>query len=46
METLEDDAFPMGETVSNIGEVNTRVARVHRQVSPCLHAEAMATMLV
>jgi hypothetical protein len=27
--TLEDDAFPMGETISNIREVVTRVTRVH-----------------
>ena len=25
METLQDDTFPMGETVANIGEVVTRV---------------------
>jgi hypothetical protein len=29
METLEDDAFPVGETVSNIGEVVARVMSIH-----------------
>jgi hypothetical protein len=33
METLEDDTFPMGETVSPIGEVVTRVLVVHQRFS-------------
>ena len=32
METLEDDTFPIGETVSNIGEVVTRVTSRHRSM--------------
>jgi hypothetical protein len=30
IETLEDDAFPMSETVSDVGELVTRVAAMHR----------------
>jgi hypothetical protein len=30
METLEDDTFPMGETVSDVGEIVTRVRAMHR----------------
>src|SRR5438874_5134722 len=45
METLEDDTFTMAETVSNIGEIGTRVTGRHIRASPCRHAEAMATML-
>jgi hypothetical protein len=33
VETLEDDTFPVGETVSNIGEVVTRVMVGHQQFS-------------
>jgi hypothetical protein len=29
METLEDNTFSVGETVSDIGEIVTRVTRVH-----------------
>src|SRR6266700_3270228 len=29
IETLEDDAFPLGETVSNVGKIVTRVTVVH-----------------
>src|SRR5215510_9905236 len=29
VEALKDDSFPVGETVSNIGERRTRVTRVH-----------------
>src|SRR6266446_1224170 len=46
IETLEDNTFTMGETVSNIGEVVTRVTDRHIRASPYRHAETMATMLV
>jgi hypothetical protein len=29
METLENDTFPLGETVSTIGEITMRVTVVH-----------------
>jgi hypothetical protein len=29
VETLENNALPVGETVANIGEIRTRVTRVH-----------------
>jgi hypothetical protein len=29
VETLENNTFPIGEPVSNIGEIVTRVTRVH-----------------
>jgi hypothetical protein len=32
METLEDDTFTAGETVSNIGEVVTRITGIHMRV--------------
>jgi hypothetical protein len=41
MKTLEDNTFPMGETVSNIGEVVTRVMGRHIRISPCLYAGAI-----
>jgi len=34
VEALEDDTFPVGETVSNVGEVVTRVMGRHMKVSP------------
>jgi hypothetical protein len=39
VETLEDDALPVGETVSNIGEVVTRVTGRHIRFTPRLHAK-------
>jgi hypothetical protein len=30
VETLENDAFPLGETVSDVGEIVTRVMGRHR----------------
>src|SRR6266446_2061919 len=41
VETLKDDTFPAGETVSNIGEVVTRVTGIHIRASPCHHAETI-----
>jgi len=32
IQTLENDAFPMGETVSNIGERVTRIMGRHRSM--------------
>jgi len=34
VKALQDDTFPMGETVSNIGEIVTRVTGRHMKVSP------------
>ena len=31
VETLENDTFSMGETVSNVGEIVTRVTRGHQR---------------
>jgi len=33
IETLEDDTFPAGKTVSNIGEIVTGVAVIHGKFS-------------
>src|SRR5712691_4984260 len=46
VETLQDDTFPVGQTVSNIREIVTRVMSMYSRASPCRHAEVMATMLV
>jgi hypothetical protein len=45
MKTLEDDAFPVGETVSNIGKIGTRITVVQVNGSPGPHAKVMAIML-
>src|SRR5215813_15527350 len=34
IEALEDDAFPVGETVSNVGKIVTRITGRHMKVSP------------
>jgi hypothetical protein len=34
METLKDDTFPVGETVSDVGEIITTVVVVHGKFSP------------
>jgi hypothetical protein len=44
METLENDTFPVGETVTDVWEIITRVPGRHLSVSSCRHAEATATM--
>jgi len=46
IETLENNTFPMGETVFHIREIVTRVTARHGQVPLYRHAETMATMLV
>jgi hypothetical protein len=35
IETLENNAFPVGETVSNIGKMLTRITGRQMKVSPC-----------
>jgi hypothetical protein len=35
VETLQDNTFPMGETVSDIRKIVTRVTGRHMKVSPC-----------
>jgi hypothetical protein len=44
-ETLKDDAFMMGETVSYIWEIITRIAVAHVRFSINLHAEDIAASL-
>jgi hypothetical protein len=34
VETLQDDAFPVGETVSDVGEIVTRITGRHMKVLP------------
>jgi hypothetical protein len=46
METLENNTFTLGETVSDVGEIVTRVTVVHIRTSPGCHAEAMAIILI
>ena len=36
VETLEDDSFPAGETVSDVWQIITRVTVVHGQFSPTI----------
>jgi hypothetical protein len=45
METREDDAFLVGETVSNIRKIFPRVRDRHVKCSPWIDAEEMETML-
>jgi hypothetical protein len=45
METLEDDTFPMGETVSDVWQIVTRITAIHIRASPGRHAEVIAAML-
>jgi hypothetical protein len=33
IETLQDDAFPVGETVSDVGEIGTRLRGTHVRFS-------------
>src|SRR5215467_14550349 len=35
VETLQNDAFPVGETVSDVGEIVTRITGRQMKVSPC-----------
>jgi hypothetical protein len=45
VETLQNYTFPVGETVSNVGEIVTRITAIHIRASPGRHAEVIAAML-
>ena len=34
VETLQNDALPVGETVSNVGKIVTRITGRHMKISP------------